>query len=113
MSDRDSPRFTRVNGPLMARWLDHAEGRSSAFQAGHIPSCYGSCECCALSPVVPACRWSLLSLSPLLSIRRGSSVVEIPDESLEAQVVEGNREFLDRPARGLCALSLSGQAARA
>jgi hypothetical protein len=50
VSARESPRFTRVNGPLMALRLDHAEGRPSAFQAGHIPSCYGSCE---------RCRWSL------------------------------------------------------
>ena len=64
VSDRESPRFTRVNGPLMARRLDHAEGRPSAFQAGHIPSCYGSCERCALSLVAAACRWSLLLLSP-------------------------------------------------
>src|SRR5208283_5154752 len=39
----------------------------SAFQAGHIPSCYGSCECRALSPVAAARRWSLLLLSSLLS----------------------------------------------
>ena len=73
VSDRESPRFTRVDGPLMARWLDHAAGRPSAFQAGHIPSCSGSCECCALSPVAAACRWSLLLLSPLLSIQRRPS----------------------------------------
>ena len=39
MSDRESPCFTQVNGPLMARRLDHVEGRPAAFQAGHIPSC--------------------------------------------------------------------------
>ena len=31
----------------------------------------------------------------------------------DAQAVDGNPEYLDRPARGLCALSLNGQAARA
>jgi hypothetical protein len=30
VNDRESPRFTRVNGPLMARRLDHVEGRPSA-----------------------------------------------------------------------------------
>ena len=44
--------------------------RLSAFQAGHIPSCYRSCECSELSPVAAACRWSLLLLSGLLSTRR-------------------------------------------
>ena len=43
--------------------------RPSAFQAGHIPSWRGSCECYALSPVAVACRWLLLLLSPLLSAR--------------------------------------------
>jgi hypothetical protein len=52
----------------MARRLDHVEGRPSAFQAGHIPSWRGSCERYALSPVAAAGRWSLLLLSPLLSI---------------------------------------------
>jgi len=64
VSDRESPRFTRVNGPLMARLLDHVEGRPSAFQAGHIPSWRGSCERYALSLVAAACRWLLLLLSP-------------------------------------------------
>ena len=71
MSDRESPGFTRVNGPLMARRLDHVEGRPSAFQAGHIPSWHRSCESYALSPVAAACRWLLLLLSPLLSARPG------------------------------------------
>ncbi len=30
---------------------DRADPRPSAFQPGHIPSCYRSCECSALSPV--------------------------------------------------------------
>jgi hypothetical protein len=64
--DRESPRFTRFNGPLMARRLDHVEGRPSA-NAGHIPSWRGSHERYALSPVADACRWLLLLLSPLLS----------------------------------------------
>ena len=58
VSDRESPRFTRVNGPLMARRLDHVDGRPSAFQAGHIPSWRRSCECCALSPVAAVSRRS-------------------------------------------------------
>ena len=41
--------------------------RPSVFQAGHIPSWHGSCECYALSPVAAAGRWSLLLLSSLLS----------------------------------------------
>ena len=44
-----------------------ADPRPSAFQAGHIQSWRGSCECYALSPVAAACRWLLLLLSPLLS----------------------------------------------
>ena len=36
-----------------------------AFQAGHIPSCCGSCERYALSPVAAASGWSLLLLSRL------------------------------------------------
>ena len=43
------------------------------FLAGHITSCYGSCECLALSPITAACRWLLLLLSPLLSIHRRPS----------------------------------------
>src|SRR5262245_6598816 len=43
----------------------------SAFQAGHIPSCYGSCDRYALSPVAAVGRWSLLLLSPLLSAQLG------------------------------------------
>jgi hypothetical protein len=54
VSDRESPRFTQVNGPLMARRLDHVEGRPPAFQAGHMPSCYGS-----LRAGVLHCRRSL------------------------------------------------------
>jgi hypothetical protein len=66
----------RGHGSVMRRpgsqW-DGAVERPSAFQAGHIPSWRGSCECYALSPVAAACRWSLLLLSPLLSTRRRSS----------------------------------------
>ena len=36
--------------------------RPSAFQAGHISSWDGSCECAALSLIAVACRWLLLSL---------------------------------------------------
>ena len=49
-----------------SRWSGAVE-RPSAFRAGHIPSCYGSYERCALSLVAAVCRWSLLLLSPLLS----------------------------------------------
>ena len=61
----------RGNGPLVmrrpdSRWSGAVE-RPSAFRAGHIPSCYGSYERCALSLVAAVCRWSLLLLSPLLS----------------------------------------------
>ena len=66
VSDHESPRFTRVNGPLMARRLDHVEGRPSA-SAEHIPSWRGSHERYALSPVADARRWLPLLLSPLLS----------------------------------------------
>jgi hypothetical protein len=67
---------SRGHGSVMRRpgsqW-DGAVERPSAFQAGHIPSRGGSCECYALSPVAGACRWSLLLLSPLLSTRRRPS----------------------------------------
>jgi hypothetical protein len=53
VSDHESPRFTLVNGPLMARRLDHVEGRPSAFRTGQIPSCHGSCVRCRL-PLVGA-----------------------------------------------------------
>ena len=46
---------------------DGTDPRPSAFQAGHIPSWRGSCECYALPPVAAARRWLLLLLSPLLS----------------------------------------------
>ena len=58
--------MTLVNCTLIAR-------QPSAFQAGHIPSWHGSCGRCALSPVVAACRWWLLLLSPLLSAQPWSS----------------------------------------
>jgi hypothetical protein len=40
---------------------------ASRFQAWHIPSWRAMCARPALSPVAAACRWSLLSLSSLLS----------------------------------------------
>ena len=58
------------SSPWLPASLPGADPRPSAFQAGHMPSWRGSCECCALSPVAVACRWSLLLLSPLLSTRR-------------------------------------------
>ena len=57
----------------MARRLDRVEGRPSAFQAGNIPSCCGSCKCSALSAVAAARRWLLLLLSPSLSALRRPS----------------------------------------
>jgi hypothetical protein len=59
-----------------SRWGGAVE-RPSAFQAGHVPSCYGSSGRCAWSPVAAVCRWLLLLLllllSRLLSIRRWPS----------------------------------------
>ena len=49
-----------------SRWGGAVE-RPSAFQAGHIPSLRGSCECHALSLVADVSGWPLLLLSPLLS----------------------------------------------
>jgi hypothetical protein len=49
-----------------ARWSG-AVARPSICQAGHIPSCGGSCECSALLPVAAAGRWSLRLMLPLLS----------------------------------------------
>jgi hypothetical protein len=40
------------------------------FQAGHMPSWHGSCECYALSSVAAGSRWPLLLLLPLLSSAR-------------------------------------------
>jgi hypothetical protein len=53
--------------------VERLRASTVCFQAGHIRSWRGSCECYALSPVAAACRWSLLLLSPLLSTRRRSS----------------------------------------
>ena len=59
-----------------------ADPRPSAFQAGHMPSWHGSCERYALSSVAAGCRWSLLLLSPLLSIRlRGLSMSVVCDRA--------------------------------
>ena len=60
VSSRECPLMTLVNCTLIAR-------RPSVFQAEHIPSWRGSCECYALSSVAAARRWLLLLLSPLLS----------------------------------------------
>jgi hypothetical protein len=54
-------------------WWNGTVARPSVFQAGHIPSWRGSCECYALSPVAAGGRWSLLLLSSLLSTRRRPS----------------------------------------
>jgi hypothetical protein len=70
-SHREIPVLTGVNGTLMARrtWPEPGRWpvRPSAFQAGHIPSWRGSCECYALSPVAAVSRWWLRLLSSLLS----------------------------------------------
>ena len=47
--------------------------RPFVFRPDISPSCYGSCECSALSLVASASRWLLLLLSPLLSTRRRPS----------------------------------------
>jgi hypothetical protein len=60
-----------------SRWGGAVE-RPSAFQAGHIPSWRGSCECCALSPVAVGSRRLLLLLSPLLSAAGPDPISEVP-----------------------------------
>ena len=61
---RCSPRLmTQRSGPVPGK----VTSRPSVFQAGHIPSWHGSCECYALSPVGGVDHWSLLFLSPLVS----------------------------------------------
>jgi hypothetical protein len=47
-----------------SRWGGAVE-RPSAFQAGHISSWRGSCECYARSAVAAVSRWLLLLLSPV------------------------------------------------
>jgi len=56
-----------------SRWLG-TRLRPSAFQAGHIPSWRGSCECYALPPVATGSRRLLLLLSPLLSAAASTSL---------------------------------------
>jgi hypothetical protein len=70
----DIPRLSAWDASCPAAWQQcwqqsrpGAHPRPSAFQAGHMPSWRGSCECYALSPVGGAGRWLLLLLSPLLS----------------------------------------------
>src|SRR6185437_7185283 len=60
-----------------SRWGGAVE-RPYAFQAGHIPSWRGSCECCALSPVAVGSRRLLLLLSPLLSAAGPDPISEVP-----------------------------------
>ena len=54
------------SGAALTRLL-LAQRRPSAFQAGHMPSWHGSCECRALSPAAAGSGCPLLLLSPLLS----------------------------------------------
>jgi hypothetical protein len=52
VSDRESPRFTRVNGPLMARRLDHVEGSGNPVIGCRTPGCAATLphrtDCCRL-----------------------------------------------------------------
>jgi hypothetical protein len=73
VSARERLLITGVNGPANGPVAIEPDLPIFRFQAGHMPSCYGSCECPVLSPVAAACRWSLLLLSPLLSTRRRPS----------------------------------------
>ena len=57
-----------------ARSIEGHWPRPSAFQAGHIPSCCGSCECYGLLPVAAACRWSLLLLHRCCQLGAGRLV---------------------------------------
>jgi hypothetical protein len=71
----DIPQLSAWDAPCPAAWQQcwqqlrgpGADPRPYAFQAGHIQSWRGSCECYALLPVAAACRGLLLLLSPLLS----------------------------------------------
>ena len=83
--------MTLVNCTLIAR-------RPSAFQAGDIPSCGGSCECYALSPVATVSRWSLLLLSSLLSAQLGSSGGKLTRTARPGR--EGATSPEDRKRRG-------------
>jgi hypothetical protein len=62
VSDRESPRFTRVNGPLMARRLDHVRSRPSA-QAWRNPSSQVMCRCGAA-----ACRCQPLAAAAAVTV---------------------------------------------
>jgi len=77
----DIPELSTCVGCCSAAWLQSwlqsrrygADPRPSAFQAGHIPSCGGSCECYALSPIAAGRLWAPVLLSPLLSAQPKSS----------------------------------------
>ena len=58
---------------VAARVAAQPAPRLSAFQAGHNPSRHKMYVRLVLSPVADACRWSLLLLSPLLSITVGGT----------------------------------------
>jgi len=62
-----SARDRRCPAAWQQYWQQSLPSGTDPRPSGHIPSRHGSCECCVLSPVVAACRWSLLLLSPLLS----------------------------------------------
>jgi hypothetical protein len=53
---------------LLARRLDHVEGRPSALRPGIATGRHVTYERTALSPFADACRRLLLLLSPLLSV---------------------------------------------
>jgi len=61
---------------LAIQYVEERWPRPSVFQAGHIPSWRGLCECYRSSPVVAARRWLLLLLSPLLSGASGAGACE-------------------------------------
>jgi len=75
-----------VMGRPGSRW-DGAVERPSAFQAGRIPRCDGSCECYALSLAADVSGWLLLLLSPLLSGRKlGVAAAVLADGRLPDEV---------------------------
>jgi hypothetical protein len=99
ISESRSPRW-------LPAWLPVSEGPPdrlacrgpSAFQTGHIPSCWIACWRPCLPPIGDACRWLLLLLSPLLS-----TAVERTDVSVTARTGAGDGP---RPVRAGSGLAL-------
>jgi hypothetical protein len=83
--------------------------RLSAFQAGHIPSCRGSCERYALSPIAAGRRWSLVLLSPLPSAQPKSSGGEPTGPQTPPATEDGKR----RGNVSYCSVSASTASMRA